>query len=237
MSKYKALLIDLDDTLIMSYKLYRESLRFASSILASKYSLNLDEFFAAVQEKHLIVSRNFPTVHTRHSRVLVFRMALDEIVGKYDLSMLPDVEDAYWEYFLKNIKPFPEVPETLYKIRSAGIKIGVVSDGGLSLRIRKLKAANLLSYVDEVIVSEEVIFEKPFSAIFTLAMTKLKAESYNSLMVGNNYKNDIRGAQLLGIRSGIFDPHEAGNVEGQDGTIVADFVMKQFSDLLKEVDL
>jgi putative hydrolase of the HAD superfamily len=237
MFKYQAVLLDLDDTLIKSGKIYDRALKFAANFLSRKYSLDTDKFYNLVLEKHLIVHRNFPTVHTRHSRILVFRMALDEMVGEYDLSLLPDIEDMYWEFFMNNIELYPGVEHTLARIRDVGIKIAIVSDGSLSLRIRKTKAAGLLHYVDEVIASEEVIFEKPFSAIFTLALSRLNVESNEAIMVGNNYKNDVRGAQLVDIRAGIFDPPVDGNVEGQNGSINADFVLHEFTDLLDELEI
>ncbi|MCA9376350.1 HAD-IA family hydrolase [Candidatus Nomurabacteria bacterium] len=231
---YEALLVDLDDTLIRSSTLYNRATKFVATYLARKYSLDLDPFYEVVQEKHQIVQRNFPTVHTRHSRILVFRMALDQVVQKYDLSLLPDIEDMYWNFFLDHITTYPEVESTLTKLKDHNIKIGVVSDGSLNLRIRKIKKAGLLHLIDEVIASEEVIFEKPFSAIFTLALSRLGIEASEAIMVGNNFKNDIRGAQLIGIRTGLYDPPVDGNVEGQDGTIKADFVISAWSELLPE---
>ncbi len=231
---YRALLVDLDDTLTKSRLLYDRATHFSATFLARKYSLDLDKFYKLVKEKNLIVQRNFPTVHTRHSRILVFRLALDEMVKNYDLSLLPDVEDIYWNFFLNHLVLFPNVETAFNKLRNKGIKIAIVSDGSLNLRIRKAKAAGLLHLVDEVIASEEVIFEKPFSAIFTLALSKLSMDPKDAIMVGNNFKHDIRGAQLVGIRTGLYDPPVDGNVEGQDGTIKADFVFSDWLEILPE---
>lgn len=235
--KYKALLVDLDDTLSKSSTLYTRASDFAAAFIARKYSLDLIKFKDLVMEKHMIVSRNFPTVHTRHSRILVFRMAMDEVLEKYDLSLLPYIEDLYWNFFLEHITLYPEVTTTFATLRQKGVKIAIVSDGSLYLRIKKVKATGLIHLVDEIIASEEVIFEKPFSAIFTLALSRLDIDPNQAIMVGNNFKNDIRGAQLIGIRSGLFDPPEDGHVEGQDGTIVADFVISSWSEILKEFEL
>lgn len=237
--KYKALLVDLDDTLITSSQVYTRALKFASRFLSEKYGLDEKQFFDLVLEKHKIIDLNFPTVHTRHSRILVFRMALDEIKNDFDLGLLPDVEDMYWDYFLKNVEVYPGVKTTLAKLKRAGIKIAIVSDGDLSLRIRKVRYSGLLKYTDEVVASEEVIFEKPFSAIFTLALSRLKIQPHDAIMLGNNYKNDIQGAQLLGIRAGMFAPKEKGNPEGQasDGTIIPDFTIANFSEILKEFEI
>jgi len=230
---FKAVLFDLDDTLTKSSKIYNKSLRFAADFVADKYNLDREEFFKTVLEKHFVVAKNFPSVHTRHSRILVFRMALDSINKPYDLALLPDIEDLYWDYFIKHLELYDGVLETLEELKKRKIKTAIVSDGDLSLRIKKAKASGVLPYMDELVASEEVIFEKPFSAIFTLALTRLKVKPQESLMVGNNYKNDIRGAQLVGIKTCIFAPKEDANVEGQDGTIKEDFRIEKFGDLLK----
>lgn len=232
-TKYKALLMDLDDTLTKSSKLYDKALRFASDFLAEKYTLNKERFFEIAYIKDTLVRKNFPSVHTRHSRILVFRTALEEIGTKYDLYALPDAEDIYWTYFRQHIEVYEGVYSALKLIRDAGIKTAIVSDGGLSLRIRKAQQAGLLPYVDDLFASEEVIFEKPFSAIFTLALSRLGVEASQTVMIGNNYKNDIQGAQLVGITAGLFDPKEDGHVEGQDGTIVADFIFHDYKKLPK----
>lgn len=230
--EYKGLLVDLDDTMTMSYQLYNKALKYVAKFLAKEYTLDVDKLYTLAQEKYLVISRDFPTVHTRHSRILLFRRTLDEMVGTYDLAILPKVEDMYWSYFLKNLKLFPEVKETLKELHSTGVKIAIVSDGDLSLRIRKAATVGLLQLVDEVVASEEVIFEKPFSAIFTLALSRLEVEPHEVVMLGNNYKNDISGAQLLDIRAGVFIPEEGGHPEGQDGTVKPDFIIHKFSELL-----
>jgi len=236
-SKYKGLMVDLDDTLITSNQVYDKAMRYTSNFVAQKFGLDKEAFYQLVQSKHEIIDHNFPTVHTRHSRILVYRMALDEMAINYDLGILPDIEDMYWDYFLNHVKVYPEVKDTLKKIRQAGVRIAIVSDGDLSLRIRKARKTGLTKLVDQIVASEEVIFEKPFSAIFTLTLSRLKLEPANCIMLGNNYKSDIRGAQLVGIRAGIFNPSAKSNLIGQDGTIVPDFTIVRFSEILKELQI
>lgn len=233
--KYKAVLFDMDDTLINSGHVYDKALRFSSNFLAKKYDLDPEVFYNLAYEKHNIISRNFPSVHTRHSRILLFRMALDESVKDYDIGILPDVEDMYWDYFLDNVEVYRNVKSTLTLLRKAGMRVAIVSDGDLSLRIRKAKKVGLLKYVDELVASEEVIFEKPFSAIFTLALSRLKVEPEDAVMIGNDYKNDIRGAQLVGIKAGVFIPKIMANTLNQDGSVLPDFIFADYRDLPAEL--
>lgn len=223
--------MDLDDTLIKSSKVYDRALEFASYYLAEKNDLKLTDFFPIVKKKDTLIRKNFPTVHTRHSRILVFRHALEEIGVAYSLSDLPTAEDIYWEFFDENVSLYPNVIENLKKIHEQGVKIAVVSDGDLRGRIRKIETVGLLPYIDQVFASEETIFEKPFAAIFTLALSKLKVQNTEAVMIGNNYKNDIQGAQLVGIKGAIFNPPEDGHVEGHDPEVVADFEFTHFDQL------
>jgi len=237
--KYKGLLVDLDDTLIKSAKIYDKAMLYTAKYVSNKYGLDEKKFFNSVMDNYAIISRSFPTTHTRHSRILVYRNALESLKIDYNISLLPELEDMYWDYFLENIEVYDDVYSTLQILKENGIKIAIVSDGDLSLRIRKADAAGLLPYIDEVVASEEVIFEKPFSAIFTLALSRLGIEPHEAIMLGNNYKNDIRGAQLVGIRSGMFDPPVDGNTIGQDSQsiIVPDFVINSYTELPKEFSI
>ncbi|OGC44048.1 hypothetical protein A2400_02175 [candidate division WS6 bacterium RIFOXYB1_FULL_33_14] len=234
--KYKGLMVDLDDTLIKSQKMYDLATQHTALYVSKEYGIDSDDFFNVVNEKYKIISRTFPSTHTRHSRILVYRLALASLNIKYELSLLPKLEDMYWDYFLSHVQLYDGVIETFSILKKRGVKIAVVSDGDLSTRIRKVEAIGLIPYVDEVVASEEVIFEKPFSAIFTLALSRLGIEAHEAIMLGNNFKNDIRGAQLLGIRSGIFNPPFDANLIGQDmqSIIVPDFVINSYQDLLCE---
>ena len=234
--KYKGLMVDLDDTLIKSQKMYDLATQHTALYVSKEYGIDSDDFFNVVNEKYKIISRTFPSTHTRHSRILVYRLALASLNIKYELSLLPKLEDMYWDYFLSHVQLYDGVIETFSILKKRGVKIAVVSDGDLSTRIRKVEAIGLIPYVDEVVASEEVIFEKPFSAIFTLALSRLGVEAHEAIMLGNNFKNDIRGAQLLGIRSGIFNPPFDANLIGQDmqSIIVPDFVINSYQDLLCE---
>jgi FMN phosphatase YigB (HAD superfamily) len=50
-------------------------------------------------------------------------------------------------------------------------------------------------------------------------------------MIGNNYKNDIQGAQLVGIKAAIFNPEVDGHVEGHDPEVVADYEFNHYDQL------
>ena len=72
-------------------------------------------------------------------------------------------------------------------------------------------------YVDAVIVSEEVGVMKPSPIIFRKALEAICGEEYyrenpsrarnEAIMVGDDFDNDIEGAQIFGIDQFYYNPY------------------------------
>jgi putative hydrolase of the HAD superfamily len=95
--------------------------------------------------------------------------------------------------------------ESLARLRSAGLRLGVVSnsDGRVA---QALDAAGLRHYFDVVIDSALVGLEKPDPRIFRAALEALAVAPEEALFVGDLYEIDVLGAQAAGIRAILFDP-------------------------------
>lgn len=88
--------------------------------------------------------------------------------------------------------------EALGRLRSAGLRLGVVSnsDGRVA---EALRAAGLSDYFDVVIDSSLVGVEKPDPRIFQAALDALAVGPEESLYVGDLYEVDVVGARAAGI--------------------------------------
>lgn len=88
--------------------------------------------------------------------------------------------------------------EALERLRSAGLRLGVVSnsDGRVA---EALRAAGLSDYFDVVIDSSLVGVEKPDPRIFQAALDALAVRPEESLYVGDLYEVDVIGARAAGI--------------------------------------
>ena len=75
------------------------------------------------------------------------------------------------------------------------------------MQIIKLKSSGLSDYFDQIITSEKIGVKKPDPKIFSFALTSAKANKENSIMVGDDLKVDILGAENFGIRAVYFNPN------------------------------
>ena len=99
--------------------------------------------------------------------------------------------------------------ETLHfleRCRSAGIPLGLLSNGpGLHQR-EKLKNLGLTGYFREnwILISEECGHTKPEKEIFLLAQSLAAAEAGDMVYIGDSPENDILPARSLGWRAILY---------------------------------
>ena len=97
------------------------------------------------------------------------------------------------------IKIFDDVIPFMKKIKKAKKKIAIITNGPTDGQMSKLKVTGLLNYIDHIYISEEVGAAKPSKAIFNFAMHDLGALPKESVMFGDNIKEDIFGAKSVGM--------------------------------------
>lgn len=95
---------------------------------------------------------------------------------------------------------FPDVEPVLGALTHTH-RLALVTNGAPDLQRAKLSGAGLGPYFDAVIVSGEVGAGKPDPAPFTLALNALGADPAEAVMVGDSLERDIAGARNAGIRA------------------------------------
>ncbi|MDD2595326.1 MAG: YjjG family noncanonical pyrimidine nucleotidase [Bacteroidales bacterium] len=100
----------------------------------------------------------------------------------------------------------PGTREVLDAIMQKGGKMAIVSNGFKEVQYRKLKISEIEQYFSAVMVSEEVGVHKPHPAIFSKAMDSIGGTKRETLMVGDDFTNDIEGAQIFGIDQFYYNP-------------------------------
>jgi putative hydrolase of the HAD superfamily len=84
----------------------------------------------------------------------------------------------------------------------------VLTNGFVEVQHIKLKQSRLSDYFDEVIISENVGFQKPDKKIFEHAVKIAGAVPSECLMVGDDHYGDVQGAIDAGWQAIHFNPHE-----------------------------
>ena len=94
---------------------------------------------------------------------------------------------------------FPDTLPVLRRLRDQGLTIGIVSNGTASI-MNCLKYHGIDRYVDFILVSGLVGWEKPSPRIFEIALQHASAIPEETLFIGDHYICDIEGARRVGIR-------------------------------------
>ena len=239
MLKYTGLLIDLDDTIIKTHTAYKPTFDYLFTVLAERFGIEKETLAIEFEKEKEELKSDLKDSLAIHNRVIIFQNVLDSLKIKYSLDQISDINDLFWNTFISNATLFEGAKETLFKLRENDVKIAIVSDGEVDIRLKKIEGAGLAEYVDNMVSSEEIGFEKPAPRIYTLALTRINKNPEDVLMLGNNVISDVYGAQQIGIRAGLFDPDEDGNIYGREflSIVHPDFVIKEFPELLKEFGL
>ena len=141
----------------------------------------------------------------QYHSVILGRLGLDARREVLDRILASQFAADSWE-------PFADVEPMLRAVRALdGVRIGVVSDWGSNLRTI-LAELELDRYFDFVLPSGAVGVAKPNPAFYRLALDAAGVEPHDSLMVGDSYRADVRGAWGAGMDAVWLDRHEGINI-------------------------
>lgn len=116
---------------------------------------------------------------------------------------VPELETEYRARYPAFFVPDQTVGPALARLRREGWRIGVVTNGPPSQRV-KVERAGLWELIDDCTISDEVGSAKPARAIFELALRRCgaaPADAATSWMVGDAPGPDIAGARAVGLRT------------------------------------
>lgn len=121
--------------------------------------------------------------------------------------------EALYEVLLDTWHAYADTVPTLRALKSAGLRIGVLSNIGVPIR-PVLDREGISEWIDAVVLSYEVGVVKPDPGIFEAALLALDLPAASTLMVGDSGRDDTGGI-ALGIRTLIL-PRTKGPIHGLD---------------------
>lgn len=135
-----------------------------------------------------------------------------EKINEFGLNM----GNKYLEYMVEEKELEPDADIVLKTLKSKGAKFAAVTNGFKEVQYRKLRNSNILEFFDAIIISEEVGVHKPNPIIFKMALEAICGKEEfaknssgiksETLMVGDDFANDIEGAQIFGIDQFYYNP-------------------------------
>ncbi|MCZ7566236.1 MAG: haloacid dehalogenase type II [Burkholderiales bacterium] len=94
---------------------------------------------------------------------------------------------------------FPEVPETLRRLRSAGIRTAILSNGSPAMLQAVVAATKLDAHLDAVLSVEEVGVYKPHPKVYQLAVDRLGVDA-GAISFQSSNAWDAYAASAFGMR-------------------------------------
>ena len=214
--RLKAVLLDMDGTLIDSNGLHAESWQraFAEFGIDVSFETALRQIGKG-GDQLLPVFVPEDQVETTGKAIEKFRKELFE------------------REYLSRVKPFPKVRELLERMKDAGLKIAMASSAGKEELQTYKKIANIDDLVEEETTSEDTEKSKPHPDIFAAALERVGVDAGEAVSLGDTpYDAESStkcGVRAVGVTSGGWpaaDLRQAGCVE----------VYKDAADLLANFD-
>ncbi|GAA2310129.1 hypothetical protein GCM10009853_079500 [Glycomyces scopariae] len=124
------------------------------------------------------------------------------ILDRLDLGLTEDdLITALLRCSRDNARLAPETADALARVRAAGHRVVIVTNGPVAGQTGKIRNAGLDRLVDAAIVSEAVGADKPEPAVFHAAAAAVHGTLEDAWMIGDRDDTDILGAHRLGVPS------------------------------------
>jgi 3-amino-5-hydroxybenzoic acid synthesis related protein len=177
-SPIRAVLFDLDGTLVDSYGLIAEAFQHACRTVMGR----------EITEAELLTDWGAPAP-ARFSRIDPERV--QELVDAYT---------SYYEVHLRRVRLFPGVRETLEDLAARGCRMAIVTSKGRGRARQTLQALDLARFFAAVVDAQDIQAPKPSPDAILVALGRLESRPEEALMVGDSLL-DIEAARAAGVRS------------------------------------
>jgi len=221
----KAVIFDLDNTLIDFMRMKEESCRAAVKAMIS-VGLDMDEEEAFAE-----------LMNTYFSLGLESDYAITDFlrgVGQFDHKILAAAINSYLKKKATLIVPYPDVELVLKKLNEMRVVAAIVTDAPKTKAYQRLLAMGIESYFRFVVGFEDTGNGKHTGLPLKLALDKLRKEfpdlvNSEILMVGDSVQRDIEPAKKLGLKTVI---SKYGQIENETSDSI-DYELTALIDLLR----
>jgi putative hydrolase of the HAD superfamily len=221
-----ALLLDLDETLVVEEPAAAAAFLSTAWIAAARYGLDASELAAGARRRARELWRSAPTFEycrrigvsswegmwckwegdeddVRRLRAWAptyrretWKLALAD-QDVVDARLAEELAERFGTERRRRHEAFADAQPALEELRRSH-PVAVVTNGPSCLQREKLEASGLAGYFEAIVVSGEVGAGKPDAAIFGHALTRLGISGDRAVMVGDSLARDVEGATQPG---------------------------------------
>ncbi|RDW16921.1 haloacid dehalogenase [Oceanobacillus arenosus] len=253
----KAILFDLDDTLLWDEKSVKTAFEKTSNVAHAKYEIDQEVFEQKVRENACRLYASYDVYpFTQMIGINPFEGLWAEFLDEGEefrklKEIAPTYREEAWtlglqdvgidnpefgrelaDYFREARKASPFLYEdslTILDQLKGDYKLGLITNGSPSLQNLKLEITQeLVPYFSEIIISGDFGRGKPDPTIFEHALKALSLDKNEAIMVGDNLHTDILGANRAGIPSVWLNRHNR-----EKGEIKPMYEISNLSELMR----
>ena len=255
--KFRAVIFDLDDTLIWDERISRQALMETAARGASVHGIDAGRLAStAKSEGGKLWREHAPVDRCDQLGIVAFEGMWGYFHGEEDYlrhlrEWTPQFRREIWErglreqgiddaalaaelgdFFARRRRELqdrlPGAEKVLHELQRAGVRIGLLTNGAASLQREKIESSGLGMFFDAAVVSGEIGTGKPEPAIFHHLLERLDVAAGETLMVGNSLSRDIVGGKRAGLHTCWLA------LDGEEepiGLIEPDFTIRSLGDL------
>ncbi len=219
---YKAIFLDIDDTVFNFKRCSKGALEKTFSEMELEYDESIYKAFNEIDEGLWVKQkRNELSVDE------VLNVRFVQLKEKLGLDYDSDLFKMNFGYSLgEQCIMEPGIEEVLERL-SADYRIYAASNGVLVMQENRLQLAGLRKYFTDLFVSDDIGYAKPDINYFKECLNRAGLAISEVLMVGDSLASDIAGANIAGIESCWYNPYSLEN----KSEVEADMEISHLNDL------
>ncbi|MFP5468942.1 MAG: HAD family hydrolase, partial [Alphaproteobacteria bacterium] len=150
-------------------------------------------------------------------------------VGIADHALANRIADALHVLRDREISLIPDAHETLDRLRAAGVRLALVTNGATEPQWEKIRRFDFQHRFDHIQVEGDVGFGKPETEAYLHALRALDADPQSAWMVGDNLEWEVAAPKRLGIHT-VWHDH-TGNGLPENAPAQPDRIIRGLAEL------
>ena len=189
---------------------------FSKQQIAEQYQIDFEEFHSGYytinerlweQIRDGDIDKNYLRKHRFYDTFLKF--------GVDDATLADYFEHHFLDEILKYNELVDGALEVLNYLKGKHYKMHIISNGFQEVTERKCILSGIGDFFETITSADSVNIRKPRPEIFEYSLTLAKADKSESILIGDDWIADVKGAQNFGIEVIFFDvldenPQEEG---------------------------
>lgn len=203
--RYKAIFIDIDDTILDYIPCCREAFHEGMKELKSEGMKDEDELFDiffAISGR--LFSEAKHGMHTIAQVMDLYPKEFIETIG-YPAEAVDPFKHAFRAAWGTTHTLVPGAKETLERLHNKGYRLFAASNSFGHLQRSRLERAGVLHLFEDTYISIDIGYDKPDVRFYEEALRRCGLQANEVLMIGDSMTTDIIGARAAGLDALYFD--------------------------------